>query len=123
VNKLFKETLANFFSLDQPEARRVLHGRGLLFSSLEQLSVDWYPPVLCVTAYKEFEGESGLEEFAMFIDRQQQIKSLVLQKRYEENSPAQDLIGNELDKTIVQEGELFFEIRPGMQQNTGLFLQ
>jgi len=122
VNKLFKETLANFFSLDQPEARRVLHGRGLLFSGLEQLSVDWYPPVLYVAAYKELEDESGLEEFARSVDRQQQIKSLVLQKRYEKNSPAQDLIGNELHNTIVREGELFFEVRPGIQQNAGLFL-
>ncbi len=122
MNKLFKETLADFFSLDQFEARRVLHGRGQLFPGLEQLFVDWYPPVLYVAVYKKLEDESNLEEFVRSIDKQQQIKSLVLQKRYDKNSLARNLIGDELYKAIVREGELVFEVRPGMHQNAGLFL-
>ncbi len=39
------------------EAGRLFHGRGCLFPGLEQIALDWYPPVLLLTAFKPIEDD------------------------------------------------------------------
>ncbi len=39
-------------NLPGDEACRLFHGRGCLFPGLEQITLDWYPPVLLLTAFK-----------------------------------------------------------------------
>ena len=44
--------LGFFFQAKHVECCRVFHGRGQLFQGLEHVCLDWYAPVLLITAYK-----------------------------------------------------------------------
>lgn len=56
------------------------------------------------------------------MDKLSQIKTIMLQKRYEINSAAEILYEESKTRVIVAEYRLKFEILLGKQQNTGLFL-
>ena len=45
-----------FFSKVQPEPKRVFHGRGQLFPEYSHVPMDWYPPVVFLSAYDSIEN-------------------------------------------------------------------
>jgi len=117
-----EKALEQFFADLAPETRRVFHGRGHLFEGLEHINIDWFEPVLLITAYDELVTVDKLVKLVSKADKQSQIKSILLQKRYEKGAPAEVLLGEVIDKCRVKEGDLVFEVHPGAQQNAGLFL-
>jgi 23S rRNA (cytosine1962-C5)-methyltransferase len=117
-----ESALDSVFAAEYPEARRLFHGRGHMHDGLEHINIDWYPPVLLITAYEEIQSLQELKEIITAADRCQQIKSIVLQKRFTRGAPSEILAGNEISTCHVNEGGLAFEIHPGVQQNAGLFL-
>lgn len=116
------ETLNTFFALEQLEARRILHGRGRSYPGLEHLCVDWFKPVVLVSTWREIADPAVLKSMILEADIHQQVESIVLQHRYENQSPAEALHGVPPERTIVKAQGLRFEIRPGRRQNAGLFL-
>lgn len=122
IDSILNETIKTFFSAEDVSARRIFHGRGQLYPGLEHICIDWFKPVVLITAYSEIADPSSLLEAILAADRFKLIKSVVLQKRYEKGAPVELLLGDELLQPVVKEAGLRFEVHPGAQQNTGLFL-
>lgn len=117
-----KIALESWLSNQVPEPRRFFHGRGHLHEGLEHINMDWYPPVLLITAYDEVARIEDLLNILLDADRQNQIESVLLQQRHKKGTPTQVLFGEHQRCCVVCEGGLFYEVRPGVQQNAGLFL-
>lgn len=107
------------------EVRRLFHGRGRYWPGLEQITVDWLQGVLLVALFRRPEDEAlttlkhGLLERAESIPG---LRSVVLQHRYETESPMEVLWGEKLEHIEVSEHGLQFLLDLGRKQNTGLFL-
>lgn len=116
------KSAADFFASDQPDARRIFHGRGQLFPGLEHVCIDWFRPLILLTAYAEIDDVAGLTEALLHADVRHQIRTIVLQNRFERSTPAQILYGEAAGALVANEGRLRFNVHPGTQQNSGLFL-
>lgn len=117
-----QESAALFFASEQSDARRVFHGRGHRYPGLEHISIDWFKPLVLITAHAEIEDVEQLKEILLQVDSLRQIKIIVLQKRFERSAPAQTIYGVEATALVASEGILRFDVHPGTQQNSGLFL-
>ncbi len=117
-----QEKLQQFFSQPQPEARRIFHGRGHCYPGLEHFCIDWFPPVVLVSAWKPIENIEEISRLILEFAPTEQLQAIVLQHRHINQSPADTLYGEIPDKVIVKAEGLRFEVRPGQQQNVGLFL-
>lgn len=113
---------AFFFASDQPDARRIFHGRGQLFPGLEHICIDWFRPLVLITAHAEIENIEGLTKILLLADGFKQIQTIVRQNRFERGAPAQTIYGEAAGPLVANEGSLRFDVHPGTQQNTGLFL-
>ena len=114
--------IEKFFSKIRLEPKRIFHGRGQLFPEYSHVCMDWYPPVVFVSAYDPIENRVEVLSWLRGVDKLSQIKTVMLQKRYERNSAAEILYGERKTRVFVEENGLKFEILLGKQQNTGLFL-
>jgi 23S rRNA (cytosine1962-C5)-methyltransferase len=118
----FLSLLSSFLSVPAVEARRVFHGRGQRYPGLEHLNVDWFPPVLLLSAYLPLSEIDDLVGRILATDRHGQIRSLVLQQRERRGSSSRLLWGEDWPSCVVAEDGLRFEVRPGANRNAGLFL-
>lgn len=119
---MLDQKIHSFFSQPQPEARRIFHGRGHCYPGLEHLCIDWYGPLVLITTYTAIENGEEIKALILDADVHSQIKTIILQERYLPQSPSQVIYGDSVDSVVVNESGLRFEVRPGQQQNTGLFL-
>ncbi len=122
---LYQPLLASFarsFAGPAPETRRIFHGRGHCFPGLEHLNVDWYPPVLLLAFHDEPEHLELLLQELLAADALRQLKSVVVQKRLRHRADAELLWGEEIPTALVKEDGLTFEVRPGRNRHSGLFL-
>ena len=117
-----EKSAADFFASDQRDARRVFHGRGQLFSGLEHVCIDWFRPLVLITAHAEIDDIEGLTKVLLLADELKQIRTIVLQNRFERGAPAQTIYGEAAGSLVANEGSLRFDVHPGTQQNSGLFL-
>ncbi len=117
-----KKSIESWLSSPVNEARRFFHGRGHLHENLEHISIDWYPPLLLITCYSEIQEQENLLSTILESDPLNQIQSIMLQERFKKGAPAITLHGTEHTNLVVEENSLRFEVHPGLQQNTGLFL-
>ena len=117
-----KEKLHTFFSEFQPEARRIFHGRGHCYPGYENLCIDWFRPVVLISAWEPIDNPEALKALILEAAPANEVAAIVLQHRYINQSPADILFGEIPQKVIVKAQGLRFEVRPGRQQNVGLFL-
>lgn len=117
-----KSIVAGFLSAEHGDAVRIFHGRGHRYPGLEHVCVDWYSPSVLITLFDEFDQLDELHRCIEESDRHQQVKSIVVQKRFERGAPALALKGVINEQLIVSEGKLRFEVHFGQHQNIGLFL-
>ena len=117
-----RDVAGRFFASEQPETRRVFHGRGHLFPGLEHVCVDWFAPVVLVTSYEDIDDPEALAAAILARDVHGQIKTLLLQYRNRKGAPVTCLHGEPMNYCVVKEGDLKFEVQPGVNQNAGLFL-
>lgn len=75
--------IEKFFSKIRPEPKRIFHGRGQLFPEYSHVCMDWYPPVVFVSAYDPIENRVEVLSWLRGVDKLSQIKTVMLQKRYE----------------------------------------
>lgn len=111
-----------FFATERLDARRIFHGRGQLFPGLEHIAIDWFRPLILLTAYAEIDDVAALTQALLQADKLKQIHTIVLQRRFERGAPAQTIYGEAAGPLVAAEGGLRFEVHPGTQQNSGLFL-
>ena len=114
--------LGEFFRAQQPDARRIFHGRGRCYPGLEHVVADWFAPVVLITVFDKLAACVLLLEATRESDALGQIEGIVLQRRAELGAPSQLLWGKSAESFSVSEGELLFEVHPGVRQNVGLFL-
>ncbi|MBB6523436.1 class I SAM-dependent methyltransferase [Pseudoteredinibacter isoporae] len=60
---------------------RVFHGRGRFFPSLEEVNVEWYPPVLFVQCYQDQLGDDAVAALKAVFDEHSFIETVLLQVR------------------------------------------
>jgi 23S rRNA (cytosine1962-C5)-methyltransferase len=115
--ELIEKSAAAFFASDQSDARRVFHGRGHHFPGLEHVCIDWFRPLILITAHAAIDDIEGLTEVLLRADKLKQIRTIVLQNRYERGAPAQVIYGEAAVPIVAKEGNLSFDVHPGTQQN------
>jgi len=136
INNLpdFFSHLSQQIALTPNEVRRLFHGRGQKWQGLEQLTCDWLEGKdsqgqLIVGLYKAVEPDfldmlrEGLLAFSQQnVWKQRNGRTILLQHRYQNGSPAEVVFG-ELDvHPVVTENGLKFKMDLGKNQNSGLFL-
>lgn len=119
--------LANITPLPN-EIRRLFHGRGRAFEGLEQLTIDWLDGQILISIFKEVD-EAFIAELQIHVSEwlklqawQSQVRSVLLQHRYQLNSPIEVLFGELKQQQEVIENTLKFRLDLGQKQNNGLFL-
>ena len=115
MEAVLKAAIGEFFGSAREEALRVFHGRGHLYPGLEHVCIDWFKPLVLVTAYGEIADAGELSADIVEADKLGQVKSIILQKRYQQGAPVELLFGDDLPCLIVQENKLVFEVHPGRQ--------
>ena len=103
------------------ETRRLFHGRGRCWPSLEQLTVDWMQGVLLVSLFKEPEA-TQLQALKHLLQSEFSAYTVALQHRYLPQSTTEWLSGTPVDELTITEGGLRYLIDLGKKQNSGLFL-
>ncbi len=102
------------------EAQRIFHGRGKLEADFEHLSIDFYPPNILVTTYKEI--SAGEKQELLELLSGIECQGILLQKRYLMNEPVEMLKGElPLTAYAVEKGEKYL-LNFSQPQNIGFFL-
>lgn len=115
--------LARLESSPELDSFRLLHGRGRCFPDLEFVNVDFFQPILLLTCYRE-PPPLWLAQVSDFLRDKlsPQLQAVVLQKRYQANSPSQILLGELPETVYARRGSLKFNLHLNSQQNAGFFL-
>jgi 23S rRNA (cytosine1962-C5)-methyltransferase len=107
------------------DACRLLHGRGRSVPGWEQLSIDYFHPLILITVFEEFET-SWLAQLAGKLQqwgRLREVEAIALQSRYSSNnSELQVLWGKLPRKPVAREAGLDFGLQLEQRQNIGFFL-
>lgn len=122
MTDVLSEKLRQFFAAEQPEARRIFHGRGHCYPGLEHLCLDWFGPVVLISTWQAVDNADDLKAVILAADVHDQVKTIVLQHRHITQAPAETLYGPDPGRVIVTAQGLKFEVNPGRRQHAGLFL-
>jgi 23S rRNA (cytosine1962-C5)-methyltransferase len=112
------------FTAAQGDACRLLHGRGRCFPGLEQVSIDYFHPLVLVTLFAEVE-DSWLDELCtslLPLLESRGISALAVQRRNRDDVPLQLLWGELPHKPAARERGLHYGLQLGGRQNLGFFL-
>ncbi|MCW2291019.1 23S rRNA (cytosine1962-C5)-methyltransferase [Pseudomonas sp. BIGb0408] len=108
---------------------RLFHGRGRCWEGLEHITVDWLQGIVLVCLFREPPANEleALQTMLLQVSQsggwqRSQAHSLLLQHRYQTDSPMQCLVGELPEEWIIEEDGLRFLLDLGRKQNTGLFL-
>lgn len=127
--ELLQQHLLNALATPPDEARRLFHGRGRCWPGLEQISVDWLQGVVQASLYRQLDDQQ-LQALRTMLGaltgsdawQASQASHLLLQHRYQSDSPAEFLHGEQREECLVSENGLRFKLDLGRKQNNGLFL-
>ena len=78
-----QSVITAFFQANQVEPKRVFHGRGQIFPEYSHVCLDWYPPVVFISAYEVVENISEILSWLQSLVEFNQIETIMSQKRYE----------------------------------------
>ena len=101
------------------DSRRLFHGRGHCYPDYEWLTIDWHPPVLVATVYKN-PGEQALAQLRLQL--QQLAVSVFIQYRDGRDVSA-EWLGEQPQQPVcaIRDG-LRFQLNLGERQNLGYFV-
>jgi 23S rRNA (cytosine1962-C5)-methyltransferase len=104
------------------EARRLFHGRGKCFASYDDLVIDYFPPVILVTLYRQ-RPQPWLDELTQLLITAlpERPQAILLQERFLVNGPSRLLQGALPEDLEALEAGLSFRLRLGEAQNIGFF--
>jgi 23S rRNA (cytosine1962-C5)-methyltransferase len=111
--------------VSENELRRIFHGRGHCFPSLEHINLDFYPPFLFLTSYQEIETDE-LERLVHQVWNKASvyadfITGLVYQQRAGRETSSRVFYGTLPSPHIVVELGLSYQVDLLTHQNTGIF--
>ena len=104
------------------ESQRLFHGRGQCYENLGHISIDWFPPVILITLYRETDSEWLLQVAKKQQQNIPQCSSVQVQYRHKNNAPFETLLGEQINYIVAEENSLKYNVQLGRSQNTGLFL-
>ncbi len=106
------------------EAERLFHGRGGLFAGCEHLCLDWFPPVLLLTSFKEITQEEVdyLTDAIKQKFTSDEPLNIVFQHRCGGQTQTSLLQGQVPEPHYVVENGAKFQVHLLRGQNHGLFL-
>ena len=104
------------------QCQRIFHGRGKAYPGYEHVTVDWLPPVLLITLYQETSHDVLMDWANELNQALPECQSVQVRYRYRAKTPYETLLGEPIEKLIVEENGLKYYIQLGRNQNTGLFL-
>lgn len=145
---LLEQHLTTELAGELADAKRLFHGRGLRWSGLEEITVDWLQGVVLVCLFRQPQAGELAALKAMLLSLAQtpvwqraQAHSLLLQHRYKEgdakppalnpdaaalvpsqSSRAEWIVGAPHCEWRISEDGLRYLLDLGQKQNTGLFL-
>ncbi len=109
-------------SRDLSQAQRLFHGRGHAYKGLEHITIDWLPPVILITLFSP-ESNDNINKLTTQLKQCFPLcESIQLQHRYQQLGPIDTLWGKQINRLIIQENNLLFQLQLGKSRNTGLFL-
>jgi len=124
---MIMQNLANIIqknnTLINEECCRLFHGRGKKWSEFSHLSIDWYPPTILITTYKEISNEEKL--FLVEIIKNIEnlpYKNILLQKRYLKGESIEVLTGEIEENAFAVENSEKYKLNLNNPQNIGFFL-
>ncbi len=102
---------------------RLLHGRGKKYPGLEHLSIDFYPPHILITTYKEItdDEKNHLVEILSSL-KNLSFQSILLQKRYVKGEAVEVLFGIIPEESFAVENSEKYLLNLKNPQNIGFFL-
>jgi 23S rRNA (cytosine1962-C5)-methyltransferase len=106
------------------DACRLFHGRGRSVAGWEQISIDWFHPVLLVTLF-EAPDDDGLRQLLQSLRAladNTDIGCIAVQSRFESDTPLAVVYGELPRKPLARENNLHFGLQLGGRQNIGFFL-
>lgn len=108
------------------DATRIFHGRGGLHPGCEHWTLDFYPPVMVLTSFKEVSAEEVAEVQSALTDKLAQLApgeplNLVFQHRAE-RAHTQLVCGEVPEPHVVSEHGTRYRVHVLKGQNHGLFL-
>ncbi|MGZ3787512.1 MAG: class I SAM-dependent methyltransferase [Bacteriovorax sp.] len=115
MKNLFSRVLENF-SPDDLNCRRLFHGRGGQCPEFQNIVVDYFPPTLLITLYKE----TPSEQLVPFLDFP--ASNVLVQKRYLPRPELEVLKGAVPEQATASENGMTFNLKFGTSQNIGFFL-
>ena len=109
------------------DSRRWFHGRGRTWPGFEQITVDWFDPVVWVTLFKPEETQDTEPEWldairALAETCGSRVAAVLVQRRFAGRSSCECIWGTEPAAVFAQRGNLRFGLQLGERQNTGFFL-
>jgi len=105
----------------QGESGRLFHGRGHCFPGYEDLLIDYYPPVVLVTLYRQRDDDWLRQLCCLLAELLPDLQAVWLQERFLVNAPGR-LLSGRLPATVdAMENGLRFRLRLGDAQNVGFF--
>lgn len=128
THNLFQQEITQNLSKRPAQVSRVFHGRGKFFPSLEELNVEWYPPVLFVQCYEDELADEARAALQAVFEGHDFIESVILQARpwpdvenevLFSRSAVEQQLPLEFD-TVLGEG-LQCQVNIGKNRNTGVF--
>jgi len=104
------------------DCQRLFHGRGHAYENLSHVNVDWLSPVILITLYQAVDESWLLVQAKALQALISECSSVQVQRRYEKFAPTQVLLGETINRTVVNENNRAYHIEFGKAQNSGLFL-
>ena len=84
--------IKKFFSKIRQEPKRVFHGRGQLFPEYSHVCMDWYPPVVFVSANSPFLDEQFLlDKFERHLPKAKFVESMAAAPEFLDRFPERAL--------------------------------
>lgn len=115
--------LSDQISNNLGDCKRLLHGRGKKWDEFSHLSIDWYPPSVLITTYKEI-SQADKESLVNCILKLQNLdcQNILLQKRYLRGEAVEVLKGELLLESLAVENSEKYILNLKNPQNIGFFL-
>ena len=121
--------LAELAESGSRDSRRLFHGRGGCYWGLEQLSVDFFWPVLLITFYKPTAAEiseqqliTSILQIMTALPLPQPLQAACVQRRYLPDAPIEIVRGELPVELLARRGAQKFILRLKGNQNSGFFL-
>ncbi len=111
------------YNKNPQEAQRLFHGRGKSQINFDFINIDYFPPVILITLYRDASSEiiNSIQNQLLNLPGLE-FNKILLQKRFLPMAPTESLLGDPIFEHLCEENNLKYSIKFGSTQNLGFFL-